>query len=285
MKKNINIAIDQNKLAEFARLIPREDFINEQFDLNSGKELTDILFILSTPRSGSTLFSELIYKNSICIPHEYFQTAQYLPLLASRWGCIDAQKLNKTLYMEKLIQHRTSAKGWLGINLHGKHLNTFTKLLTLLPDARKHYVHIMRQDEISQAVSYEIATQTKKWSSHFDEFKTAKYSYEGICKKLESIQKQNLLIKTFLNTQGIQSNTVYYEELAANPKKILEKVLPCQLLKSIVVETNLTKQSSSKNNEWVNRFSAQYLANELNDNKTSKRPSRPKSFRSLLRNS
>ena len=223
MTKMDDIFVETENLHEIISKVPGEDFIDIQFDEKSNAELTDMLVIFSTPRSGSTFLSDLIYKNNICTPHEYFQPFQYMPIMASRWECILEGKLDKSKYLKNLIDFRTSIKGWLGLNLHGEHLQVFSKFEQLLPIVNFHYVHVIRNDSFSQAISYEIASQTGKWSSHFDSFGEAKYNFSGINGRLKSFGEQNNIIKAFIKYKNINCKTISYEELISQPEKTLKK--------------------------------------------------------------
>lgn len=250
--------LDFNNLEQIKRGVPEEDYICEKFDYQHGSNLTDILFILSTPRSGSTLLSGLVYKNGICIPHEYFQPYQYMQVLASRWGCVNNGNVDIRKYLKKLISRRTSTYGWMGINLHGEHLQGFSKFEEFLPDVNRHYIHIVRKDEISQAISYEMAMQTNKWSSHYNTETDPIYDFDGVLDKLKLIRHQNTLIKAYLTSRGIQNVTMYYEDIVSAPKEALESILPQKHHDSISVMTDLKKQSSHINEEWKLRFSQDF---------------------------
>ena len=254
-----NIVINIEDLTAIEKRIPAEDFINAKYDVFSDVPLTDILIILSTPRSGSTFFSDLIRKNNICIPHEYFQTCHYIPLMGRRWGCIDENGfLNREKYISCLIKYRTSPKGWLGLNLHGEHLETFAKIEMLLPDVNFHFVHIERRNKLLQAISFYVASQTGKWSSYFDALGDAEYTFDGIKRKLHAIHHQNVLIQAYLNARNHSVTTLCYEDLIASPETSLKGILPAALCDTIDVESNLQQQSSIQNKEWFDQFSNEY---------------------------
>lgn len=254
-----NIFINESAIDEEVSFIPHEDFINGQFDLSEENRLTNLLVILSTPRSGSTFLSDLLDKNNICLPHEYFQPAQYLPMLAKRWHCIENGKLNKQLYVKNLVRFRTSPSGWLGINVHGHHLPFFEQCLQWMPVVDVHYVHITRKDVVAQAVSYEIASQTKRWSSHFSAENKPQYSYSDILNKLHRIQHLNATILTHAYTREINLTSISYEELVAHPQTTLESIISMDAKRSLNTESALKKQANSTNSEWLQKFSSDYL--------------------------
>lgn len=260
-----NIPINISNLKAISDKVPSEDFINAQFDIDYEVETTDLLLILSTPRAGSTLLADYIYKNQLCLAHEYFQPFDYLPMLANRWNCIKENKLDKNNYLEKLLRFRTLSNGWLGINLHGNHLKVYSKFENLLSHVNKHYIHIVRRDLMSQAVSYELASQTGQWSSYFDSCSDAVYSYSGIENKLERILRQTALINAYIHTHARSCKTIYYEDLVENAEVILKSIIPSCICGNILVESEFEKQSRRINADWSERFSYEYCDSVLKD--------------------
>jgi LPS sulfotransferase NodH len=253
--KNGDIEIDTSQIAEIVGTIPAEDFVHEQFDTAAVTATTDILFLLSTPRCGSTFLSDLVRLSDLCLPHEYFQPFQYLPMLAARWGCIEDGALNKQKFIEKLLIFRTHPSGWIGVNLHGHHLQAFSCFSGLLPNLREHYIHLKRRDVIAQAVSYEIASQTGKWSSHFQSSVDTHYSYEGIQKKIQIIEEMNLMIAAYVRQRRVCCITIYYEDLVREPGAALGQILAEGSVHLSLPASDLDAQSNALNVEWARRFS------------------------------
>ena len=83
--KDIGISLNEIDLRKSG--IPKQDLVDAQFDLDENNLTENILVIFSTPRCGSSYLCNLLRTNSLCIPHEYFQLEQYLPILSKRWGC------------------------------------------------------------------------------------------------------------------------------------------------------------------------------------------------------
>jgi len=260
MKAIRSINLKEEYIREISSRIPNEDLVNSQFDYSEVGKLTDILFIFSTPRSGSTLLSDFIYKSGLCIPHEYFQPYEYIPYLAKKWNCIAAEnQLDVQKYINKLVEKRTSKYGWLGINLHGDHIRLFEEIQERFPEANKHFVHVIRLDTIAQAVSYEIAMQTGQWSSHFDQFSEPKYDFDKIYQRLEMINRENTLINSYLNLHGYQCERVVYEQYSKAPQPIVRKIIPEKLIKKINLNTSMSRQSSTRNQEWITKFSKKFV--------------------------
>lgn len=244
--------------------IPTKDFIHADFDHDFGVTTTNILIIFSTPRSGSTLLCEILYRNSICLAHEYLQGKHYLPILARRWDCFEqatrrAVTLDKQKYIDRLLKYRTLENGWLGINLHGEHIENFLKLENRMPGVRFHYLHILRANTIEQAVSYEIASQTGQWSKHFEPLRKANYNYYRILHKLYRINRQNSQINAYLNARVPKSQTILYEDILTEPENTLRKIPFLHIPTKFEVDTSLKKQSGELNKLWVEKFSRNYL--------------------------
>lgn len=161
------VHISRKQIKRALTKIPAEDFIHARYDTQHSVSLQRILFILSTPRSGSTLLCDILRRNGVCLPHEYFQPYQYIPIAAARWECIQSGTLDREAYVNALVRYRIGPNGDLGINLHGNHLSVFSAFERLFGEKEAFFVHIRRRDVIAQAVSYEIAHQTGRWSSGF----------------------------------------------------------------------------------------------------------------------
>lgn len=253
ISERISIAAPGN-LPTVEERIPPDDFINSKFDIRCGARTSDVLLILSTPRSGSTVLCDLLYRNGVCLAHEYFQPYDYMPLLAKRWDCIGDGFLDEATFVQKLLQLRTLSNGWLGINLHGQHLEIFSRFETYFPSLRTHYVHLVRRDTIAQAVSFEIAMQTGRWSSHFEALQEPKYDYHRILRRLEAIRAQNSAVIEFLKAKSAAYQTVCYEDLLSAPEATLRALTCISPGQQLQADPGLKKQSTERNRRWMRRF-------------------------------
>jgi LPS sulfotransferase NodH len=253
-QRALRVSIGQARRA--SEKIPPEDFVAAAFDRKAPGELEGLFFLFSTPRSGSTYLSELLNANNFCLPHEYFQPFEYLPILATRWDCVQEGVVNEERYISALIRFRTSPLGWLGIGLHGEHLRTYTRFEGAIPNVKKKCVHLRRRDIIAQAVSYELAMQTGAWSSHFESSGSPQYSFASIKSRLRHINKQNDLISCFVNARELPCSVVYYEDLVRDPAFVLKDIVGGSSQNGL--EARLKKQADSLNQEWIRSFSVEY---------------------------
>jgi LPS sulfotransferase NodH len=257
-----DIRLPVSDISRLSAKIPPADFINAHYDIDYNVPTENMVVIFSTPRSGSTMFCDILFRNKFCLAHEYIQHYQYMPILASRWNCIRDNALDKECFINKLLKYRTNENGWLGINIHGEHLGTFIKLKPFFPKIPTHYVHIIRRDTIAQAVSLEIALQTGQWSSQFSVLKAATYDFTNIQNRLNSIHKQNTLIQAYLKTLSAQYSPICYEELLTNPDYILGQLPFLERRKPMSLNVSIRRQSNSQNDEWAHKFSQHLIQNE-----------------------
>jgi LPS sulfotransferase NodH len=262
-KSTAVIRVDESKVAEQCARLPPEDFINATFDIQKVTPTRNVIVILSTPRSGSTLFCDVLRKNGMCLPHEYFQPFEYLPLLAQRWECLCNNELIPAKFVEQLCRFRTFANGWLGINLHGSHIPVFRFFSDYFPDVHFHYIHLFRRDLVAQAVSFCLAEQTGMWSGNFrprDDQRVPEYDFKAIEAATREIEQQNLLIRAFVAAGNLKCREVVYEDLVAGSRELGE-YLAALFGTTVAVEfrTDLRKQGSSLNDVWRKMYCRQLL--------------------------
>lgn len=247
------ISIAQNDIEYIKSRLPSQDFVDEQFDINESNETENILIIFSTPRCGSTYLSSLIHSNGICVPHEYFQSEQYLPVLAQRWGCISEWKIDHEAYIKALLKKRTSKYGWAGINLHSHHIKNFEAFKKFFPDGVQfHYVHLVRKDVLGQAISYEIAEQTGQWTNFFKATADPIYRFSSISEKVKSINDGNFYIKSYIANSAIGCLEFSYEDLSNDPGSVLTQLFPD--FSAFNKNSPMEKQSNQVNRDWRARF-------------------------------
>lgn len=256
-------AIDQKMIDRATALVPEEDLVGASRDRDTKTRPTDLLLILSTPRSGSTLLSDLVDRVGLCCPAEYFQPYEYLPILASRWNCVRNGVLDDTEFARKLKRYRTAENGWLGVKLHPTHLPHFVRAKAQLDELRWHGVHLIRRDQIAQAISYHIADKTKKWSSAFQSHGEAAYDYSAIRDRLQEIIEGNTFLLSIAATFKLKVATIYYEDLVADPVGQLQRIPGIKFDANEVPETGLGKQGDARSQCWAERFAAEYSAGYL----------------------
>lgn len=260
---SISQSLSKKAIENAKALIPKEDFVASAYDTRSSNHTRHVYIILSTPRSGSTYLSSLLFKQGLSLPHEYFQAPHYLPILADRWECVEDDRLDRKKYIEKLISHRADTHGILGINLHGDHLELFSEFESYLSDKKTTFFRLFRRDRIAQAVSLSLAWQSGAWSRHFKTIREGSYSFEHILTCVESIDRQNLIIDAYLKTKDKPVIPLYYEDIVKSPGDAVSII--CDALgvsntyQETLPRTEIEVQRTNLNNDWIQRFSLDYL--------------------------
>ncbi|WP_282026229.1 Stf0 family sulfotransferase [Limimaricola cinnabarinus] len=235
------------------KYVPRNDYIDAKYDMRTEVACRDSYILLSTPRSGSTMVCAFLHNNSYGIPHEYFQPGQYMKILSRRWNISRLNKrglpVDMVEYGSSLLKYRTDRNGVFGCNIHGSHLEYF--LDSGIGERLRPKVNVLvRDDVVSQAVSYSIASQSSAWSSHYKSKASPLYSFQNIMRKLSSIVYQNELIYSRFKDEGI-SNLIIYEDIKDNA--------PSELGRSFGIKhngSNLTidRQIDTRKDEFKKRF-------------------------------
>lgn len=241
------------------REYPSEDFISSKYDKKSFGDVSKVVIIVSTPRSGSTFLCDSIYSATGAIGHEYFQPHGYLQSLAKRWGCMEGNGVNKPRFVKKLIDNRASS-GVLVVNLHASHLEVFKSFLNYFPSAKISCVHLIRGDVLSQAVSFYIASKTGAWSTAYDAayIEETSYSYAGIKEKLDKIQSDNVYASCFLKKTSINHKVVLYEDLKESAGEVVEYLTGHEF--SMKEKSSRIKQQANGLNEYFKkRFAFEYI--------------------------
>ena len=234
------------------RSYPIKDFVSSQYDKPCETPVNKVILILSTPRSGSTLLCDLIYKSTGALGHEYFQHHGYIQELSTRWGAKTGNTIIADKYFKSLARYR-SRNGILCINLHGSHLDLFISFLHFAPKCTYRVVFLRRSSTLDQSISFAIAAKTGAWSSAYKSTPqpTQQINPEEINKKIEIINKQNILIESFIARCNLNHSVVYYEQLLSEHscRLKLSKFLDIDLN----IENSTLKKQATPATEFIKR--------------------------------
>lgn len=123
-------------------------------------------------------------------------------------------------------------------------------------------IHITRGDLIGQAISYQIASQTKKWTSKQEGLiseDAVVFNPEQISSLVQDAQYSANAISLFAEIFNVPRLHVTYEMLVNNPQRVLEQVAEFTHQDAAnwpVREPDIKRQASELNDE----FRARYLA-------------------------
>ena len=213
--------------------------------------------IVSSPRSGSHLFSTLLTATGLAgHPEEHFNP----------WHMGDAtNSFPDDLrygpdHIQRLIEKTTTPNGVFGTKAQFTQITNFVglnRLESLFPTSLK-YILIERRDVIRQSVSLSRASQTNAFNAAAKETAPPIYNYHHLWQCSREIRIQAQGWRTYFQTRGIQPFTVIYEELVADREKFISGALD---FLGIAIpddfqfpETHLKKQADGLSDEWVEKF-------------------------------
>lgn len=223
-------------------------------------EIKKNYLICSTGRCGSTLLCTLLIDSQVMgIPHEYFNFDDHAMPLIRRFGVSTTPTILLDEYVEKVTRYRTTKNGVFGFKAHINQaalLINNNLLYKYFPGIK--FIHVTRNDVIRQAVSYSIAAQTNKWSSHGVAKNKPIYNREEIQSKLKIIQEQNMEWQRIFGIYKVKPLKVAYEDLIKDTHAVCEKI--CRFV-GIQTDYNfdlnnahMSKQSGAINESWIFKY-------------------------------
>ena len=122
-------------------------------------------------------------------------------------------------------------------------------------------IHIHREDLIGQAVSHQIASQTKQWTSQqaaLDSQVQVEFDARKLTKLIDAAQASTNGIAILSELLGYPRLVVSYEELVKNPKQTLDRVanFSCQADADWTISTPQLERQASEVNK---RFRQSYI--------------------------
>jgi trehalose 2-sulfotransferase len=211
--------------------------------------------ICSTPRCGSHLLGQILYGTGrMGCPLEYFNldNLRRWHERATREGAEDLVRF--------LFNIRTSPNGCFGLKAHFPHLQTLARHIPLSDFVTDYaYVHIVRGDILSQAISFARAKQTGDWISRSPTGgQNAMYDSRLIRRCLIEIARQNASWEHLFHAFGRQPLVVTYESLAADPPRAAREVaafVGVELAADASIPSPRTsRQADSESESWRERF-------------------------------
>jgi LPS sulfotransferase NodH len=244
-------------------------FANPENDGSVTTPVTDVLIVLSTPRSGSSYMCDLFEKAGLGEGREYLNPSALMPVQADRWGCVRRGLLDFVAYGRALAQRRVAPSGWLTIKVHASHLSYLTAVMPAYAEARIHWVLIRRRDALAQAVSYAIARQTRKWSTqHAGRTDDARYSYREIGLCLRRIETWNQVLEAFVRARALPAVDYVYEDFVAAPDAHLRRLPVLEEAHLELTNLRVARQANARNAEWMERYRAELLDREERHNRS-----------------
>ena len=220
-------------------------------------------FVCFMNRSGSNYLSELIASdNRYC---KALENLNFEPVIKH------SKKLGYTKFVDYLywLVTRFATKDRVyGVKISWDQLFFLTKIGVISNcffNAK--FLHIERQDIISQAISFLIADQTKQWTSRQlleKEMESVTYNEKKIHNLISGINNSNTRFKQFFSTYSISPISVCYENLVDNPEYELALIYKKlnffgpETHQYDNIETQIKKQANHINEDFKSRFKSRY---------------------------
>ena len=207
--------------------------------------------IASLPRTGSTMLARSLEAAEAGVPAEYLN-----PLvrreLADRWG-----RLALPDYLERVRATRT-VSGHFGLKVHFNHfepMRTNQTTLDWIGDAT--WISLTRLDQISQAVSLDLARRTGRWWAG-PRRRLAVYDAAAVTNRFDEIRSQEVGWERFYLDHQIEPLRITTENLFERPHETIGAVL--QALGMDGDPEVVTRPSNDPRTErWARRYRRQHV--------------------------
>jgi len=257
--------------------------------------------ICATPRSGSTLLCEALINTDLAgKPEEYFETlketgrprrpleyftgvenAELVALLGGSEGPPPAYPAYADYgeYLAQTIEQATTPNGVLGAKVMWGYLDDFVSNLRTIPQyhgqpvpqlfatifPNLHYITVIRQDKVRQAISLWKAIQTQAWKLDEDEHPGEKhhhrpltFSFAAIDHLKRQLEAQEAAWQQFFVHNNIRPFTVIYEdfvsayeETALQILRHLDIAIPNRPLSGV---RRMKQQADALSEQWIQRY-------------------------------
>jgi LPS sulfotransferase NodH len=165
----------------------------------------------------------------------------------------------------------TTGNGVMASKIFWEHRQQLARLIDFdawFPNQR--WVFLRRRDLLGQAVSFEIAKQTRLWSSRHDAVRLPVYGRDKIAGKLKQLLEHNKEWERFFSARGIAPLKLTYEDIVDDMHGTIADIAAFvggPALKDDVLASPpftedgfdwvLKKQRTGLNEEWRRRFLAE----------------------------
>lgn len=245
----------------------------EEFDFPATKNGKASYMLATTPRSGSTFFSTLLWRTGVAgAPMEYLNFVAVAADMMPRLG-FDAHQVRTMTddelshYWKMVKEVRTSSNGVFSYKMFMMNIsylfNRHPKFLfeEISPD---HVIYLTRQDILSQAISYARAIQTKVWYTDAGDAALASYEYGRIKRARDGLLAQHKFWEGYFLHTGIDPIRITYEDLLENASSTVESVLARMNLalepRRQIAIPDFKRQRDDVTEEWRLRFQQDEIA-------------------------
>ena len=237
---------------------------------------TSSYLICATPRTGSYLLCDLLEATGVAgRPTEYL-LAGYRKYWTAEWGTSTYRQ-----YHERVLSSGTTRNGVFGTKVHGAQLLEFLRLATGRsrvsaedrPDVvsawfpHPVYIWSRRKDPVAQSVSWAKARQTNLWwdtdAPPAPPLGTPKpdalrFDFGFIERSMYALVEWDGVWRTYFDATGIAPLTIWYEDLLADHRSTVDRILHYLGVQSQATLTSMRpafrRQADETSEAWVTRF-------------------------------
>lgn len=238
--------------------------------------------ICATPRSGSTLLCDLLTSTGAAgKPHSYYRNedASYW---AELWGVPRPHRLDdagfEKAYLSAMIREGTAGTGVFGLRLMWSSVADASRRLDAIKGSAADvaarfaeafgptlYIHLSRQDKLSQAISLVRAEESGLWHLAADGTERERtappriplYDGDRIAEVSRKLQGDDIAWTDFFSRREINPLALTYEALTADPREALAELFralgqdPAGAERMLVQTAKLADADSL---EWAARY-------------------------------
>ncbi|UAJ12985.1 Stf0 family sulfotransferase [Glacieibacterium megasporae] len=242
--------------------------------------------ICATPRSGSTLLCDLLTSSGVAGQPNSYLRSEDIDYWAEVWGVSEpktaADPAFNRAYLSAMIRAGTADTGIFGLRLMWRSVNEAIERLrtglggtadlrTLLEQeiGPTLFIHLSRRKKTAQAVSLVRAKQTGLWHVAADGSERERiapvrppvFDPSQIDQAYAMLRADDESWVSFFDQSGIEPMHLFYEDLAAQPQKVLADTLIAidrdpSLAATIIVQT--AKMADDMSLDWTKQVQRNY---------------------------
>ena len=244
---------------------------------------TQAYIICATPRSGTTLLTDLLTATGVAgRPDSFFRLqsmrswwAPYLNVSAEKWT--DDHSFDQA-YLDAVIEEGRNGTQVFGMRLMWTQVDNLSQKLenfypNLPSDSARFeaafgpisFIHLSREDKVAQAISRIKAEQSGLWHINADGSERERvkpqqkpiFDAQKLAEQVMNYEREDAAWVDWFAKQNIQPLRITYESLSENPQASLAIVLSALDLDPDIaksVEPRTAKLAGSESQEWAVRF-------------------------------
>lgn len=232
------------------------------------QKILNCYVIASVQRSGTHLLCTLLRNTGVAgLPAEHF-LAKPGETWERRW-----KSPSRMQYVQRVLRHNTTPNDVFGTVVMWSYFDRMLQMLRDIPKYRAldpadlmasvlqepKYVWLRRRNRVEQAVSWAIACQTGVWARKAGEKPRPRdiprFDFKVIDEWCNRIENHNAAWANYFRENGIEPLTLFYEDLVANNRATVERVLEFLRVplppRMQIVPSGWEKQADELSAQWI----------------------------------